>query len=316
MSEAVIEARGLAKTYRIGFWRRQVQALRNATFEVRANEVFGLVGPNGAGKTTTIKILTGLVNPDKGSARLLGKPVGLPSGRQELGYLPEGPYFYEYLDVKELLRLHGALCGMTRGEIEKRADELVERVGLRHALGRPLRKFSKGMLQRAGLACALIHDPRLVILDEPKTGLDPIGRAEISALIADLKREGKAVFFASHILPDVERLCDRVAVMVKGRVVDVGPLDKLLDAKVLAVEMIVEGLDEAQHRAPLEALGASWEALTEGRVLLEADTVEAGRAVAAKVLHLGAALREFRERREHLEDLFLREVKQEAEGAA
>ncbi len=307
MSEIVIKAEGLAKTYRIGFFRKKVVALRNSTFDVRQGEVFGLVGPNGAGKTTTIKILTGLVRPDKGQATLLGKPVGTPQGRRQLGYLPEGPYFHEYLNVKELLDLHGSLCGMGRAERDKRADELIERVGLTHALGRPLRKFSKGMLQRAGLACALIHDPRLIILDEPKTGLDPIGRAEISALIAELKQEGKSVFFASHILPDVERLCDRVAVMVKGRVVDVGPLDKLLDARVLSVEMVVEGLDPSLQ-AEFEAMGVSWSSISPERVLLEATDAKVGQQAAARVLSSGAALRELKERHESLEDLFLREV--------
>lgn len=303
----VIRANKLAKTYRIGFFRKRVEALRDSTFEVEANEIFGLIGPNGAGKTTTIKILTGLVRQDHGEATLLGKPTGSPQGRRELGYLPEGPYFYEYLDVKELLDLHGALCGMSRGQRDRRADELIELVGLGHALGRPLRKFSKGMLQRAGLACALIHDPKLVILDEPQTGLDPIGRAEIASLIADLKRQGKAVFFASHILPDVERLCDRVAVMVKGRVVGVGPLDKLLDARVLAVEMVFEGLDPSLMPG-FEARGVRWEALGDERVLLEADTPEVAAEVLGEAMRAGAGMREYKERHESLEDLFLREV--------
>lgn len=310
---SVIKAQGLAKTYHIGFFRKKVVALRDSTFEVRPNEIFGLIGPNGAGKTTTIKILTGLVRQDKGEATLLGKPVGEPLARQGLGYLPEGPYFYEYLNVSELLDLHGSLCGMSKKARGERAEELIEKVGLSHALDRPLRKFSKGMLQRAGLACALIHDPALVILDEPKSGLDPIGRAEISSLIQDLKAQGKSVFFASHILSDVERLCDRVAVMVKGRVVDVGPLDKLLDAKIIEVEILTEGLDESRQ-PEVEAMGMVWRPIGEGRVLLSGSDPEVAQGVLASVRVWGGAVRGYHERRESLEDLFLREVESSGDG--
>ncbi len=307
---SVIEARGLAKTFRIGFFRKKVVALRDASFEVGREEIFGLIGPNGAGTTTTLKILTGLVRPDVGSGTLLGKPIGEPGARRALGYLPESPYFHEYLDVRELLNLHGALCGMTRAERARSAEVLIDKVGLRQAVGRPLRKFSKGMLQRAGLACSLIHDPALVILDEPQTGLDPIGRAEIAQLIKDLRAQGKSVFFASHILPDVERLCDRVAVMVQGRVVDVGPLDKLLNAQVLSVEILAEGLGES-HRAEIEAAGMSWVAAGE-RISLTGNDPASAQAALAVVLRSGAAVRGYHERQESLEDLFLREV----EGAA
>jgi ABC-2 type transport system ATP-binding protein len=303
----IIKAEGLAKTYRIGFFRKKVYALKNSTFEVNPNEIFGLVGPNGAGKTTTIKILTGLVKQDKGQATLLGKPVGVPQARRELGYLPEGPYFYEYLNVRELLDLHGSLCGLSRGLRTKRAEELIERVGLSHALDRPLRKFSKGMLQRAGLACALIHDPKLVILDEPKSGLDPIGRAEISKLIQDLKDQGKSVFFASHILADVEKICDRVAVMMKGRVVDIGTMDKLLDAKVVETEIDTEGLNE-EFRSELESMGMSWKSFEGGRVTLVGDNPGVAQVALKKVVGWGAYVRGYDERHESLEDLFLKEV--------
>lgn len=307
--DAIIQAKGLAKTFHIGFFRTKVQALRDATFDVQPNEIFGLIGPNGAGKTTTIKILTGLVKRDKGEGFLMGHPVGSPQARQHLGYLPESPYFYEYLTVSELLSFHGAMYGMGRAARDKRADELIEMVGLKHALGRPLRKFSKGMLQRAGLAQALMHDPKLVILDEPQTGLDPLGRAEITQLILDLKAQGKSVFFSSHILPDVERVCDRVAVMVQGRVVDVGRLDKLLDAKVLEVEMVLEGLGE-EHRVFVEQAGLSWKARENGTIMLTGVDPARAREVLEEMVRKGAALRSYNERHEHLEDLFLREVQE------
>lgn len=313
--QTVIEARGLAKTYRIGFFRKKVEALRDSTFSVNQGEVFGLIGPNGAGKTTTIKILTGLVRPDKGEGKLLGYPVGDPRSRQALGYLPEAPYFYEYLTARELLRFHGALYGMSGEKLHRRAEELIERVGLGHAASRPLRKYSKGMLQRAGLAQALMHDPELVLLDEPQTGLDPIGRAEVTDLILELKGQGKSVFFSSHILPDVERVCDRVAVMVKGRVLDVGRLDKLLSARVLQVEVLVEGL-AAEHRPELEGQGALWEDSPEGLVLLTCRDTATAREALATALRRGAGLRRYQERHEHLEDLFLREVKSQEEKQA
>lgn len=305
MSDAVLSAKGLAKAYRIGFWRKKVNALRDATFDVRANEVFGLVGPNGAGKTTTIKILTGLVSRDAGEGTLLGRPIGSVEARRALGYLPEQPYFYDYLTVGELLDYYGALYGMTAAARARRAAELIELVGLAHAQDRPIRKFSKGMMQRAGLAQALMHDPELVILDEPKTGLDPIGRAQVDAIIRELKARGKAVFFASHILPDVEKVCDRVGLMVGGRIVDVGPLDKLLNAQVLEVEIVVEGLGD-EHHAALAALGAAWRPLGQEQLMITTPDSDRGRQALALVVKAGAAVRGYEERREHLEDLFIR----------
>ena len=308
----VIQAKGLAKTFRIGFFRKRVEALRDATFSVHQNEIFGLIGPNGAGKTTAIKILTGLVAADKGSATLLGRPIGEPMARRELGYLPEGPYFYDHLTVPELLDFHGTMCGMSRAERVKRADELIERVGLAGARDRPIRKFSKGMRQRAGLASALLHSPKLVILDEPQSGLDPIGRAEITRIIRELKQEGSSVFFASHILHDVERVCDRVAVMIEGRVVDVGRLDQLLEAKVVEVEIVVEGLDEA-HRPEIEALGMVWHPAAPGApVRLAGTEPKVAQTVLALVVRRGAAVRRYQEHHDHLEDLFVRRAKAQA----
>ncbi len=305
--QAVIQAQGLAKTFRIGFFRKKVVALRDATFEMHRKEVFGLIGPNGAGKTTTIKILTGLVSADSGTGTLCGAPVGSKASRQNLGYLPESPYFYEYLSVAELLDFHGALFGMSRKERQKRADELIELVGLNHAKNRPLRKYSKGMLQRAGLAQALLPKPDLVILDEPQTGLDPIGRAEVTRIIRDLKREGRSVFFSSHILSDVEQVCDRVALMHQGRVRAVGTLGSLLETRVIGVEISVEGLGE-EHRPEIESLGMRWENRADQTLVLVGDDVAKAQEALQMIARRGALVHDYTERHDHLEDLFVRAV--------
>jgi len=235
--ESVLTAVGLAKTFHLGFFRKKVQAVKDVSFHVKKGEIFGFLGPNGAGKTTTMKILTGLVFQDRGTASVLGRPVGDLHAKQRMGYLPETPYFYEYLTQEEFLDFSGQLAGVAGTVLRKRREELIERVGLGHARGRPLRKFSKGMLQRVGIAQALMGDPDLVILDEPMTGLDPLGRKEVRDLMVALKREGKTVFFSTHILPDVEMICDRVALVVAGRTVSEGPLASLLSAQVIGTEV-------------------------------------------------------------------------------
>jgi len=235
--ESVLTAVGLAKTFHLGFFRKKVQAVKDVSFHVKRGEIFGFLGPNGAGKTTTMKILTGLVFQDRGTASVLGRPVGDLHAKQRMGYLPETPYFYEYLTQEEFLDFSGQLAGVAGTVLRKRREELIERVGLGHARGRPLRKFSKGMLQRVGIAQALMGDPDLVILDEPMTGLDPLGRKEVRDLMVALKREGKTVFFSTHILPDVEMICDRVALVVAGRTVSEGPLASLLSAQVIGTEV-------------------------------------------------------------------------------
>jgi ABC-2 type transport system ATP-binding protein len=214
----VITVTDLAKTYRTPFRRRRVDALKGVSFTVARGEVFGFLGPNGAGKTTTIRCLMGLCAITGGKAEILGAPVPSRAARQRMGFLPEQPYFYDYLTVSELLDLGGRLAGMAAADRRARADKLIVRVGLDHARGLALKKFSKGMLQRAGLALALINDPELVVLDEPMSGLDPIGRKEVRDLILEERDAGKTVFFSSHILSDVESLCDRVAICVGGKI--------------------------------------------------------------------------------------------------
>ncbi len=219
---------GLSKTFRPPFRLKKVRAVRSVSFTVNPGEVFGFLGPNGAGKTTTIKVLTGLIRPTAGRATVLGGPPTSIEVKARVGFLPEQPYFYDYLKPTELLDIFGRLFGMDRGTRRRRIHELLDLVGLAHAKDRTLRKFSKGMLQRVGLAQALLNDPELLILDEPMSGLDPIGRKEVADLIASLKAGGKTIFFSSHILADIERLCDRVAILDRGEMKAQGRLDDLL----------------------------------------------------------------------------------------
>ena len=222
-----IEILGLEKTYMVGFWRkRPKRALQPLHLTVEDGEIFGFLGPNGAGKTTTLKMLMGLVFPTAGTARLLGHDWTDPEVKAQIGFLPEQPYFYDYLTAHELLDYYGQLSGVPAKNRKRRIEEVLARVGLTDIKGVQLRKFSKGMLQRAGIAQAILHDPKLVFFDEPMSGLDPLGRREVRDLMEQLKHEGKTVFFSTHILSDAEALCDRVAIInqgelkVEGRVAD------------------------------------------------------------------------------------------------
>lgn len=241
----IASVKDLQKTYRVGFLRKRVEALRKISFDVYAGEVFGIVGHNGAGKTTTIKILTGLMKASGGEVKLFGKPVEDAKIRLRLGYLPEGPYFYEHLNIYELLRYYGNLHNLDARTIRERSAELIERVGLSHASSRPIKSYSKGMRQRAGLAQALINNPDLIILDEPQSGLDPIGRKEVRDLIFQLKEQGKTIIFSSHILPDVEAVCDRIALFAQGRVVQQGALHEIMDRRTTSIEVLVTQIDKS-----------------------------------------------------------------------
>ncbi len=228
-NNAVLEIKDLKKHFFIGFFRKRVDAVKQVDFTVREGEIFGLLGPNGAGKTTTIKTMMGLIHPTSGSIRIFGETASRPSARADVGYLPENPYFHEYLTPKEILAFHGKLAGLSRAVIQERRDVLIEKVGLKDAAKRPLRKFSKGMLQRIGVASALIADPKLLIMDEPMTGLDPIGRRFMVDLMTELNKTGKTIVFSSHILSDVERLCKRVVILNKGTVAAKGAISDLLN---------------------------------------------------------------------------------------
>ena len=249
-----IEILGLEKTYLVGFWgKRPKQALRPLHLAVEEGEIFGFLGPNGAGKTTTLKLLMGLVFPTSGSARILGREWTDPEVKAQIGFLPEQPYFYDYLTAHELLDYYGQLSGVPAKDRRRRIDEVLHRVGLTDVQGVQLRKFSKGMLQRAGIAQAILHDPKLVFFDEPMSGLDPVGRREVRDLMEQLKHEGKTVFFSTHILSDAEALCDRVAIIHQGELRGTGAVAELTASVQGKVEVIWQG---PQVPASIKALGA------------------------------------------------------------
>src|SRR5580765_1693507 len=239
---AAIEILGLEKTYMVGFWRKHAKrALQPLHLTVEDGEIFGFLGPNGAGKTTTLKLLMGLVFPTSGSARVLGMDVDDVRVKAQIGFLPEQPYFYDYLTAKELLEYYAQLSGVAAKERSARVEAMLARVGLTDSARTQLRKFSKGMLQRVGLAQAILHDPKLVFLDEPMSGLDPMGRREVRELIQQLQQEGKTVFFSTHILSDAEALCDRVAVIHQGELRGVGAVADLTSQVHGKVEIIFAG---------------------------------------------------------------------------
>ncbi len=250
-----IETFGLEKTYTVGFWRKRPRcALRPLNLAVEEGEVFGYLGPNGAGKTTTLKLLMGLMFPTAGSAKILGREVNDPQVKAQIGFLPEQPYFYDYLTARELLEYYAQLSGVEARARSRRVAAVLERVGLRDVAGVQLRKFSKGMLQRVGIAQAILHDPKVVFLDEPMSGLDPIGRREVRDLIESLKQEGKTVFFSTHILSDAEALCDRVAVLHQGELRGIGVIADLTSSVRGKVEVIWQGgvIPPAMHALSAE----------------------------------------------------------------
>lgn len=224
----MIEINNVSKVFKEGVNARRITALQKVDFQIQKGEVFGLIGPNGAGKSTTIKILMNLVYPTTGKASIKGKDVGDKSARAVVGYLPENAFYYDHLTAAEVLWFAAITSGVNKKELKDRISRWLERLNLSHDAKRPLRSYSKGMLQRVGLAMALVHDPEVVILDEPMSGLDPIGRKMVCDLILDMKAKGKTVFFSSHILTDIERLCDRVGIIVSGSLRLVGDLKHIL----------------------------------------------------------------------------------------
>ena len=303
-----IEINDLRKTYRTPFARKRVEALRGITFSVEPGEIFGFVGPNGAGKTTTIRTLMGLVRPTGGSAKLLGYTLPSRAARFRVGFLPESPYFYDYLTVGELCDLAGRLFGLDAGTRKKRADELIDKVGLGRARSQSLKKFSKGMLQRAGLAQALMNAPELVVLDEPMSGLDPIGRKEVRDLILELRDRGTTVFFSTHILSDVEAITDRVAIVARGQLQLVGSPAELVSKSVLGVEVVVR-IPEGDAATKLaDGTKRVRRVGDELALTLPADTdvdawLQKAHAAGAKIVAVTP-------RHETLEDLFLRQIAQ------
>lgn len=305
MTTPAVEIESLTKDYEVGFLKKKrVRALDSLTLTVERGEIFGFLGANGAGKTTTIKILMRLIFPSSGGARILGADINDTSVHARIGYLPEHPYFYDYLTARELLEYCAELFGYSKAERRRRAAEQLERVRLEEsAWDKQLRKFSKGMLQRVGLAQALINDPEVVFLDEPMSGLDPVGRREVRDLIASLRHTGTTVFLCSHILSDIEVLCDRAAVMRRGRLAHVGRLDELrARGGVRAMEIVLAGAEAERIEAALAGLAHARVTATPGGARVEVpgesdvdDALRATRAAGAQLVSIhpvGNALEE------------------------
>jgi ABC-2 type transport system ATP-binding protein len=305
-----IRTEALTKHYKVGFWRpRPYLALDAVSFSVRQGEVFGFLGPNGAGKTTTLKLLMQLTHPTSGRAEILGQPVGDASVRRRIGYLQENPYFYDYLTAEELLEYFAGLFGVAGAERRRRASRLLDEVGLGPERRLQLRKFSKGMLQRVGIAQALINEPEVVFLDEPMSGLDPLGRRDIRELILKLRDKGCTVFFSSHVLSDAESLCSRVAILVGGRMAAEGPLSELLARNVRGWEVVVthvgpEALAAMQAQGHLERVLA----IGQDRYSLTVPATSSPDAALQRLLTTGAHVVSVNPLRDTLEDLFVRKV--------
>ena len=300
-----LETSGLSKSYPTGVLHRgRRPALEELTLSVPRGEVFGYLGPNGAGKTTTLKLLLGLLRADRGSARVLGVSHTERAWRYRAGYLPENPYLYDYLTPQEYLDYAGRLFGMPASERRERSAQLLHRVGLAESARVPMRRFSKGMLQRAGLAQALLNDPELLFLDEPMSGLDPFGRHMVKEVILDLRSRGRTVFFSTHILSDAESLCDRVGLLRSGRLVTVGRLDDILRIDVSHLEVLASGVDaglleQLRGLKGKRALGERWSLEVEEKCL--------GPVVSA-VQEAGGRILSVQPVRESLEDYFMREM--------
>ena len=301
--DIVLEVKGLRKVFHIGFFRKRVEAVKNASFSVKRGEIFGLLGPNGAGKTTTIKSILRLIFPTEGEIRIFGRSAGDREAAKRVGYMPENPYVYQYLKPLEFLDLCGRLTGIPKAERRDRSEAMIDKVGLRHAVDRPIGKFSKGMMQRVGLAQSLLHDPELLVLDEPMSGLDPIGRKEVRDVLLEQRARGKTLLFTSHILSDVELLCDRVVIMQRGEITSEGQVKDLLETADRRVEIRLSGASEALKaslgsRATIVDAGA-------GHLTLRADGDKAVDEILRISNAAGARLDALVPERQTLENLFL-----------
>jgi ABC-2 type transport system ATP-binding protein len=307
-TEALIQLESVSKEYRLGFWfNRRVHALRELTMDVRRGEVFGLLGPNGAGKSTTIKILMNLVGATSGKATLFGRPPTDRQMRRRLGFVPENPAPYEYLTGREFLELAAALAEVPRSETRTRVDEVLLAVGMERAANLRIRRYSKGMIQRIAIAQALVHRPELLILDEPTSGLDPLGRKLVRDLILSERRRGTTILFSSHIISDVEAVCERVAVLVGGKLVRAGSVAELLTNQVPAAEVVVEGLSiDAVKAMPITL--HQIESL-DGRIRVRIADEQVNQFLGA-VVGQGGRVRQLQPERFSLEDMFLAAMKE------
>ena len=304
MCDVVLRVENLAKTFRKPFTGKKVEAVRGVSFKVERGEIFGFLGPNGAGKTTTIKMLTGLIAPTRGSATIFGIAAPSPIAMGRVGFLPENPYVYPYLTPREFVSLCGRLNGLGGAELGERVEAVLVRVGMREAMDRAVRNLSKGMLQRVGLAAALVHAPELLVLDEPMSGLDPVGRKEVRDLIVEERKAGRTVFFSSHILSDVELLCDRVCILRKGEVVVSGTMNELLHAGARRSEITLHDVGD-EMRATLGTMGFALRELGRGSVV-EVEGDARVKEVLECALATGARIESVTPKREKLEDLFVR----------
>lgn len=311
-SALAIETRKLSKTYRLGFlMNKQVRALQDLDLRIAPGQVYGLLGPNGAGKSTTIKILMNLVQASQGEALIFGKRPGEKGARRNVGFLPENPAPYEYLTGEEFVRLAGQLGGLSGQELDERVKEVVGRVGMARAAGLQIRRYSKGMVQRIGLAQAIVNRPQLLILDEPTSGLDPVGRREMRDLILEERQRGTTILFCTHIIPDVEALCDHVAVLVNGRLAREGSVQQLLSAQVPVVELMVEGLSPDTLRGlghPLEHV----QDLT-NRVRVRASDAQV-QPLLRSVLDAGGRVTQMQPSHFTLEELFIQTMSEARHG--
>lgn len=300
-----LEIKNLKKTFKSNFLIKKYHVLNDINLSVEQGEIYGFLGPNGAGKTTTIKCILGITFPDAGEISLLGHTSNSIDSKKKLGFLPEQPYFYDYLTPVELLTFTGMLFGIPKNPLAKKTRELIRLVGLEGKESIKLRKFSKGMIQRIGLAQALVHDPEILILDEPFSGLDPIGRKELRDIILSLKEAGKTVFFSSHILQDMELIVDRVGIILSGKTRKEGKLSELISLSVLHYEIVFTGLPEQilndNHLAFI---------LRDKNYIIKADTNEESNRIIGIIHRLGGSIVSVTPTKMTLEDIFLREIKE------
>ena len=308
-ADAIVHVEGVVKDFRPGFGLRRKRVLHGISFDVREGEIFGFVGPNGAGKTTPLKILMGLIRASAGRATILGCDVRETAFRRHVGFLPENPYFHDYLSARETLDFYARLSGVPASERPERIERLLDWVGLRHAADARLRTFSKGMQQRVGIAQALVHEPKVVFLDEPMSGLDPLGRVEVRDLILRLRAEGRTVLMNTHILSDVETLCDRVAIIAEGRIRYQGSVEDFSAAGERTSDILVAGLSVACGAELEEVCAAELRGLGE-RVELRVAEKHVGDAL-SRLLAAGAEVISVTPHRTSLESIFLSAVEQE-----
>ncbi len=299
-----IEIAGLYKSFKSEFLRKNKEILKGISFNVEEGEIFGYLGPNGAGKTTTLKCILGLIFPDRGKIEIFTLPHLSLKVKARLGYLPENPYFYDYLTASEFLRFYSQIYAIEKKKIEQKITELLWLVGLEKFTRLQLRKFSKGMLQRIGLAQSLLNDPDLVLLDEPLGGLDPLGRKEIRDVIVRLREEGKTVFLSSHILQDIEMICDRVAIIVEGQIINQGKLDDLVSQEILFTEITLSGIEERE----LNRFGDCVTAMG-GKTLIKVFEDKKVEEILQLARSKKAFIHSLVPRTESLEDIFVKTVK-------